>query len=88
MNRDGTQSQNDYSPSGKFYNRDFFNNEYGDFEHTIPQLMKVYTGRNDPDELDFSDVWDSTYMNVHFERCSGSALNTFTHPSLQPSYTR
>lgn len=49
---------------GKFYNKKFYNPEYGDFEVTGPETIRLYHGRNEPTELDFSDVWDAAYMNV------------------------
>jgi hypothetical protein len=30
-----------------------------------PETIRLYHGRNEPDDLDFGDVSDATYMNVH-----------------------
>lgn len=51
-------------PNSKFYNKKFYNPEYMDLDVEGPELIRLYSGKNDPYELDYADVWDAAYQNV------------------------
>ncbi len=49
----------DSSPTGKFFNKTFYNPDL-DYEEELNSHIKIY-GREEPDQLDYGDVWESAY---------------------------
>lgn len=50
---------NNADPESKFYNKTFYNPDL-DYENELDTDVRLY-GREIPDELDYTDVWESSY---------------------------
>eukprot|EP01015_Nassula_variabilis_P022913 TRINITY_DN423_c0_g1_i4.p1 TRINITY_DN423_c0_g1~~TRINITY_DN423_c0_g1_i4.p1 ORF type:complete len:270 (+),score=55.20 TRINITY_DN423_c0_g1_i4:66-875(+) len=53
--------KNPSSPDSKFHNKSFYDPDYDDAE-LFSADIRMY-GKDKPDELDFTDVWDHSYMS-------------------------
>lgn len=49
------------NPESKHYNKDFYSPEYDD--ENVNQMIQHYTSEA-PDQLDYTDVWDHSYLNL------------------------
>ena len=52
---------NPTNPDSPHYNKNFYSPEYDDEAYN--DLIQHF-GREMPDELDFNDVWDTSYLNL------------------------
>mmetsp|Transcript_20141 Transcript_20141/g.23221 ORF Transcript_20141/g.23221 Transcript_20141/m.23221 type:complete len:239 (+) Transcript_20141:30-746(+) len=52
---------NPSNPESKHYNKDFYSPEYDDENYN--DMIQNYTSEM-PDELDYTDVWDHSYLNL------------------------
>ena len=70
------------APDPKFYNKKYYNPEYHYYVEG-PEVLRLYSGRdNSSPPVDFTDVLDSTYVNVKCKSFRLSVLNISIHSSF------
>ena len=76
----------DNNPSPKFYNKNYYNQDY--MYHTEgPEVLRMYSERDNTSHPDFTDVLDSVYNEVMHRLSSGLTLTFSTPSSTAPSCT-
>lgn len=71
----------------KFLNKNYYNPEYM-YNTEGPEILRIYTTKDNTEHFTFTDVLDSVYNNVPYLPFSGFLLNITTLYSSAPSSMR
>lgn len=79
------KTKNDDSQDSKFYNKTYYNPEL-DYDEELIHDITLY-GREQPDELDFTDVWEISLLNIVVPEYLYPALTVGLIYTFQTEYT-